>query len=319
MTETSVPPTRTTAPTAGRIGADGQRQRELRRLRNAQTVKRQRVLVTPEGAALTLTIGSFAERAGAFIIDFVIQWTIVLVVVLSIAYAAQSLSFEAGNVAGGFIAVFVFLLRNFYFVVFEMGRRAATPGKRLLGLRVAARDGGQLQANAVMARNFAREIEIGLPLSFLFMGGDTVNAWIGLFGFLWAGVFMFFPLFNRDRLRVGDLIAGTWVLHAPKVKLAGDISQSGAARSQRVRFAFTPEQADAYGIHELHVLEQVLRQSTEETRAEVAGRIRMKIGWQRSPGEKDLDFLEAYYAALRQRLEQRMLFGERKEDKFDVR
>jgi hypothetical protein len=30
-------------------------------------------------------------------------------------------------------------------------------------------------------------------------------------------------------------------------------------------------------------------------------------------------FLEAYYAALRRRLEQRILLGERKSDKFDVR
>lgn len=315
MPDTAAPPRAGGA----QISADGRRQRELRRQRGAQEARRQRTLVTPEGAALTLRIGSFTERAGAFVIDFVIQWSIVLVVVLAIAFGASSLGFAAWNLAGGFIAVFIFVLRNFYFVFFEMGRRAATPGKRLLGLRVAARDGGQLQANAVMARNFAREIEVGLPLSFLFMGGDQVNAWIGLFGFLWASIFMFFPLFNRDRLRVGDLIAGTWVLHAPRVKLAGDISQSGSARAQRERFAFTPAQADAYGIHELHVLEQVLRQSTVETRTEVADRIRAKIGWQRTPGERDLDFLEAYYAALRQRLEQRMLFGDRKEDKFDLR
>ena len=81
----------------------------------------------------------------------------------------------------------------------------------------------------------------------------------------------------------------------------------------------TPQQAEAYGIHELHVLEDVLRQSTAEVKSQVAARIRTKINWSRIEGETDLDFLEAYYAALRRRLEQRMLLGERKADKFDVR
>ncbi|MEM0985051.1 MAG: RDD family protein [Pseudomonadota bacterium] len=301
------------------VSVDGARQRALRKLRHDQTAKRERTLVTPEGAALTLTIGTFGERAGAFIIDFVIQWTVVLVVVFSVLGIAAQMGFGAWNIAGSFIGVFIFLFRNFYFVYFEMGRRSATPGKRLIGLRVAARNGGQLKANAVLARNFIREIEIGLPFSFLFMGGDQVNAWIGIFGFMWASVFMLFPLFNRDRLRAGDLIAGTWVLHSPKVKLAGDISQSSLASGQQGRFAFTPAQADAYGIHELHVLEQVLRNANADTRTEVADRIRAKISWARTPGERDIDFLEAYYAALRQRLEQRMLFGDRKEDKFDMR
>src|SRR3546814_4149078 len=50
-----------------------------------------------------------------------------------------------------------FLLRNFWFIGFEMGQRAATPGKRLMGIRVVARDGGRLTADAVVARNLIRE------------------------------------------------------------------------------------------------------------------------------------------------------------------
>jgi hypothetical protein len=42
------------------------------------------------------------------------------------------------------------------------------------------------------------------------------------------------------------------------------------------------------------------------------------VGWDPGTGETDLAFLEAYYAALRKRLEQRMLLGERKSDKYDV-
>ncbi len=303
---------------AGKLSADARRRHRMRVNGQLDREKRMRSLVTPEGAALRLQIATFGERAGAFLIDFMIQWGVVLVVALSIGFGAAQMGLEGWAISQALIGIFVFVMRNFYFVWFEMGRRAATPGKRIVGLRVAARDGGQLRADAVLARNFMREIEVGLPLTFLFVGGDGVNAWIGLFGFLWAAIFMFFPLFNADKLRVGDLVAGTWVIHAPKTKLISDIASQGATATRQRLFAFTPAQTNAYGIHELHVLEDVLRNSAPGVKADVATRIREKIGWSAQPGERDLDFLEAYYSALRHRLEQRLLFGQRKEDKFDT-
>src|SRR5262249_51461634 len=109
-----------------------------------------------------------------------------------------------------------FLLRNFYFTLFECGGRAATVGKRIMGLRVAARSGGVLRADAVFARNAMREIELFLPMVFLLSGGSDIESVIVLCGIAWCAVFMLFPLFNRDRLRLGDVIAGTWVIKAPK-------------------------------------------------------------------------------------------------------
>ena len=52
--------------------------------------------------------------------------------------------------------------------------------------------------------------------------------------------------------------------------------------------------------------------------AAVAERIRRKIGWTRGEDEPDWAFLDAYYTALRRRLETRMLFGRRRRDKHDV-
>jgi uncharacterized RDD family membrane protein YckC len=278
-----------------------------------------RVLVTPEGAALHLRLATAAERAGAFAMDVAIQWAIVIATLFGMMFAASAMGFQNVSIAYAFWLVFYFFVRNFYYIFFEIGRKAATPGKRALGLRVASRDGDRLTANAVLARNFTREIEVGLPIQFLLMSGDQLSAWMALFGLLWSGVFLFFPVFNKDKLRVGDLIAGTWVIRAPKVQLMSDISQVVAATPRSSIYAFTPEQADAYGIHELHVLEDVLRQSTAEIKSQVATRIRTKIGWTPQTGETDIGFLEAYYAALRRRLEQRMLMGDRKADKFDVR
>ena len=307
--------------THGKVSAADVNAARLRRARLQEQIRRsklQRRLVTPEGAAIHLKLATASERAGAFMIDVAIQWAIVIATALGLSFAMMAMDSGSANVAWAVWLVFYFFVRNFYYIFFELGAKAATPGKRALGIRVTSRSGGRLTANSVLARNFIREIEVGLPFQFLMMGGDRVSGWMALLGLVWSGIFLLFPIFNKDKMRVGDLIAGTWVIRSPKTKLMGDISSSAATTTQD-RFAFTPQQADAYGIHELHVLEDVLRQSTQDVKAQVALRIRAKIGWRAQPGETDIAFLEAYYAALRRRLEQRMIFGDRKTDKFDTR
>ena len=306
------------APARPGISMEAAQRRRARLAEHLRVGKMTRTLVTPEGAEIRLWLASVAERAGALFIDLAIQWAVMVAMWIAFAYVAASIGFGQMHVAFAFLLVFHFVLRNFYFIFFEIGRKAATPGKRALGLRVASRDGGRLTADAVLARNFMREVEIGLPLQFLFMGGDQVGAWIALLGLAWSGVFMLFPLFNKDKMRVGDLLAGTWVIKAPKAQLMQDIVSAVTSPELGARFAFTPQQVDAYGIHELHVLEDVLRQSAPVVKQQVAARIRAKVGWDPGTGETDLAFLEAYYAALRKRLEQRMLLGERKSDKYDV-
>lgn len=280
----------------------------------------ERELVTPEGVDLRIRLGQAGQRAGAFIIDL----SIMLACLIGLTLAAiAALGAADSEDAGEFVAVIwllgFFLLRNAYFISFELGARAATPGKRAVGLRVAARDGGRLTANAIFARNAMRELELYLPLSFMFAGvaqmEGAVDGWIYLLGLVWSGVFVLFPLFNRDRLRAGDLVAGTWVVQAPKQKLLVDLASEAAERLDR--FPFTSEHLQAYGIKELHVLEQVLRVRDRRTMTAVAERIRRKISWQASSDERDEDFLSAYYAGLRGRLEGRLLFGHRRRDKLD--
>ena len=80
----------------------------------------------------------------------------------------------------------------------------------------------------------------------------------------------------------------------------------------------TQAQIDAYGAKELHVLEDVLRQRDRKTMRAVAARIARKIDWTHGEIDDDHDFLSAYYAALRKRLEARLLMGVRRRDKHDV-
>jgi uncharacterized RDD family membrane protein YckC len=277
-----------------------------------------RRFVTPEGVDLSLTLATAGERAGALILDLIFIGIILVVLTLLCLWLASKLGFSNGEPLLVIWILGFFILRSGWFILFELTPRAATPGKRILGLRVAARDGGRLTSEAVLVRNAMREIEVFLPLAFLSLSGATgeqVDAWMVLLALTWTGIFMFFLAFNRDRLRVGDFVAGTWVLKAPRRRLAVDLTS--AAGESRARFAFTAEQVGAYGVKELQVLEEVLRRRDKATVIAVAARIRGRIGWRAAAGEADADFLTAYYAALRGRLEQRLLFGHRRRDKFD--
>lgn len=290
---------------------------------DAATLKLTRPFVTPEGVDLRLQLADASQRAGAFLLDAAIMFAVLTVASILIAILGIGALAAAGLKGGEVIAVLwllgFFLLRNFYFVGFELSAAAATPGKRVMGIRVAARDGGRLRPGAIFARNAMRELEVFIPISMLFaptMGEGGIEGWMYLLGITWAAVFVLFPLFNKDRLRAGDLIGGTWVVRAPKRKLMRDMADEGAERLQR--YAFTLEQIDAYGAKELHVLEDVLRQRDRKTMRAVADRIAGKVGWTRLPEEDDYDFLSAYYAALRKRLEARLLMGVRRRDKHDT-
>ena len=275
-----------------------------------------RTLVTPEGVDLGLRLGEAGERAAAFLIDAaIIVAALIGLTVLAIATVVSARG-HGGEIVAVIWLLGAFFGRNLYFIGFELGPRAATPGKRMLGLRVAARRGGRLTADAIFARNAMRELEVYLPLSFLASRAGDVDGWLVTLGVIWSGVFVLFPLFNRDRLRVGDLVAGTWVVKAPRTRLLPDLAAREAAVP--AGFAFSQTQLDAYGVKELQVLEDVLRRNNLATVAAVAERIRRKIGWDKAPDEADWAFLDAYYAALRRRLEARLLLGRRRKDKFDV-
>jgi uncharacterized RDD family membrane protein YckC len=277
-------------------------------------------LVTPEGVDLRLKIGGYGERAAAFALDglIILGVLVAMTIVVGLTFWATT-KFGADYPAWGNELLSViwmlgfFALRNFYFVYFELRPGAATPGKRALGLRVASRSGGRLTADAVFARNVMREIKIFLPLQFLFARSQGVDGGLMMLGLIWSGVFVIFPLFNAHRLRLGDLAAGTMVIKTQRQSLRHDLTDVGWSAD----LAFTDAQLDAYGIKELQVLEQVLRQNNRRALAEVSMRIRKKIGWTDTLQVADQAFLRAYYEGLRGRLEKRLLFGHRRVDKFD--
>lgn len=268
-----------------------------------------RGFVTPEGVDLQLELGSAGTRAAAFMIDAML--IIAILVVMTIIIAMLLVASKAGVLAILWLLGF-FILRNGWFTLFEMGGRGATPGKRAMGLRVVARDGARLTGGAVIARNAMREIEVFLPLSFLFaqVAEGVADAFLVIFALSWSGIFLFFPLFNRDRLRIGDMIAGTWVVRSGVTKLGTDL----VAPVERQRMIFPDAALDLYGVYELQTLEDVLRGGREDAIATVAWSIRNKAGL---PDDgRDYEFLSDYYAALCARLERGLMVGRRRENKY---
>ncbi|PKP91037.1 MAG: RDD family protein [Alphaproteobacteria bacterium HGW-Alphaproteobacteria-16] len=280
--------------------------------------RRRRALITPEGVELHLRLGSAASRAGAFVIDATIMLTVLILVTILAALLAGG--FKTFGPAAVIWLLGFFLLRNFYFTLFESGGRAATPGKRALKLRVVARDGGRLTGGAILARNLMREVEVFLPLIFIVSARTqgVSNRWVALIGFAWTAIFLFMPLFNRDRLRAGDMLAGTWVVENERPKIAPDLLAQ-TDQDDIAAHDFAPHELETYGQFEVQRLEEVLRRNDDDTITTVASVIRRKLGRTDRYGsvEQDRAFLDAYYAAARLHLERRMLFGQRKRDKFD--
>lgn len=282
--------------------------------------RRSRSIVTPEGVPLPFELAAVGDRMMAFLLDVLVIFVVVGVLLVAGVLAGL----RTGGVALALALVASFLVRNFYFAWMELRLGGRTPGKRRMRLRVIARDGGPLTAEAVLARNLTRDLEVFLPLtaltnpSLIFPGAP---GWGGLLCCLWLLIFMLLPLFNKDRLRCGDIIAGTLVVRDNDPVLLSDLTTelSLPHAEQEPAFPFTAAQLDHYGIRELQVLEDVLRDGLDPAKQEllvkVAASIRQKIEWEPSPQEDDYLFLMAFYKAQRARLEHRLLLGDRRERK----
>jgi uncharacterized RDD family membrane protein YckC len=275
-----------------------------------------RALLTPEGVPLHVEVASVGDRLAAVAIDLlVVNIAGIVLAILVLVTGGRG----RAELAGAMLLLVFFLVRCFYFPFFELRWRGQTPGKRALKIRVIDRNGGALGARAVVARNLLRELELFQPLVVLLVPGALAAGfppWVGLVAGGWVLACAALPLTNRDRLRAGDLVAGTMVVRAPPMLLLDDL---GAAQTP-AGLTFTTAQLDIYGAYELQTLEAVLRLGNTRVNAEalrtVAAQIQKRIGW--SAGSEAVDpfaFLSSFYTAQRARLEQRLLLGERRERK----
>jgi uncharacterized RDD family membrane protein YckC len=151
---------------------------------------------TPEGIALTLKPAGFVARAEAYLIDFALRLGAMLLILI-VASIARGLG-------PAVVMISYFLLEWFYPVVFEL-TMGATPGKRALGLQVVMETGLPVTPTASLLRNLLRAADF-LPAMYA----------LGTVAMLW----------RSDFRRLGDLAAGTLVVHAAPVKLHGEVPEA---------------------------------------------------------------------------------------------
>lgn len=277
----------------------------------------ERALITPEGVPLPMRIAPLASRLIAWTVDMML---VVLLVGFGMVASLLLGGLQGGEWFGALALLWSFIVRNFYFMFFETRWRGSTPGKRLVGARVMDARGGPLDVRAVFVRNVTRDLELFIPCIAVAMPEQFwpgASSHVQLFCGIWALLLLCFPLLNRDRLRLGDLLAGTVVLSTPQREALPQEAAVRTRRAQEAQYAFTDAQLDMYGLRELQVLQEFLEQTPdlEDVRA-VCAKVVKKIGWSDADWERlPRTFLEDFYVALRRRREQRNIFGDRQESK----
>ncbi|MCL7715812.1 RDD family protein [Stenotrophomonas mori] len=144
-----------------------------------------REVITPEGVPLQLPAAGPVPRALAWLIDLAVRFGVLVLM--------SPLLMALGGLGQGLYLGLMFLLFWGYPIVLEVwfGR---TLGKRALGLRVVARDGAPLGWMPAIVRNLLRTVDMlpfGYALGLLTCLGDAHGR------------------------RLGDLVAGSLVVHVP--------------------------------------------------------------------------------------------------------
>lgn len=143
-----------------------------------------------EGVEIHLRMAGPYVRVLAYLLDLLIRAGIVFVVGLVLMLVGMVVG---GNVVMGLNMLLMFFIMFFYYILFEAGKRGASPGKRAMGLRVVNTSGAPISFGQAFIRNMLRFAD-GMPI---FSYG------FGLFSCLMTKRFQ----------RLGDLLANTVVVY----------------------------------------------------------------------------------------------------------
>lgn len=170
---------------------------------------------TPEFVSLNFKLAGLGSRAGAMIIDqfLLMMFNIGAVLFLIFVIQADFTAFITGSTLP--LAVTIILLFSVYwgyFFVCEYFFGGKTIGKKLLGIRVIQDNGHSMTLLSSLIRNLLRIIDM-LPSVYF------------------VGIIMVF--FHAKHKRLGDIVAGTIVVHERKgknMKLSGSIEKEIESR-----------------------------------------------------------------------------------------
>jgi len=143
-----------------------------------------------EGVEIHLRTAGPYIRTLAYLLDLVIRVTIVLLGWLVLALAEMV---WGSNVSEGLLLLMMFFIMFFYYILFEAGKRGASPGKRIMGLRVVDTSGAPISFGQAFLRNMLR-----------FADAMPVPSY---------GFGLLSTLTTRRFQRLGDLLANTVVVY----------------------------------------------------------------------------------------------------------
>lgn len=173
----------------------------------------------PEQVWLDLRVAGFGSRALAYVTDFLLRWTVVGVLIITVLYLITGFS-PADGFVGEFVSslfddveaeslgthvlaligAFIFAVEWSYPVYFEVARQGVTPGKRMFGLRVVDENGLPITFQASALRTLLLIVDMLPALGF-----------VGLVSMM---------LSSRSQ-RLGDLVAKTVVIYDAEREDAG--------------------------------------------------------------------------------------------------
>lgn len=156
---------------------------------------------TPEFVSIQFRLAGLGSRAAAFIIDQCILITfniLFFVIVFFVMRGMSSLPFLGESSVPLAITIIVLFIINWgYFFALEFFWGGKTIGKRVIGIRVVQENGHSITLLSSFIRNFMRIID-SLPTGY-FLG-------------------MMMVFFHSKHKRLGDMVAGTIVVHERKAK-----------------------------------------------------------------------------------------------------
>lgn len=157
---------------------------------------------TPEYVSLQFQSAGLGSRAAAFIIDQIILLIVNIAIIIGLILMLNGsfMDFLSADMPSYLFAgaiILIFIIRWGYFFVFEYFSGGRTPGKKMVGIRVIQENGHSITLLSSMIRNLLRIID-SLPLNYL------------------VGMLMIF--FHSRHKRLGDLVAGTIVVHERRKK-----------------------------------------------------------------------------------------------------
>jgi uncharacterized RDD family membrane protein YckC len=157
------------------------------------------------GVDVSLAVAGTGARSLAFLIDLLIRTILVTAwyVVATLIYNGRWSLATPDDPEGTwylYVATPATLIYLLYHCVLEIAMRGRTPGKRMAGIRIVARNGSAPTIAAQLVRNVFRLID-SFPVGY--------------------GVGLFTCLVTRDHVRVGDLAAGTLMIYEDRQSLVG--------------------------------------------------------------------------------------------------